>query len=94
MTNSKVSIEALRNITSKAVIRPSQGGELGDATIRSPVARTAPMTTGTIKGKTRTGNNNSLAWVAAAMAEKSVPMAATPSVPSSTMGAMRQTTAR
>src|SRR2546421_8319617 len=85
-TNSKVSIEMLRKITSKAMIKPSQGGSLAAGTMRAPVARTAPMTTGTIKGKIRSGSNNSRAWVADAMAENKVPTEAMPSVPSRTMG--------
>src|SRR5436309_8058791 len=80
-TNSKVSIETLRKITSKAMIKPSQGGSLAAGTMRAPVARTAPMTTGTIKGKIRSGSNNSRAWVGDAMAEKRVPTEAIQSGP-------------
>src|SRR5216683_2512349 len=86
MTNSNMSIDMLRNITSKAAIKPSQGGSFGAATINDPVARTALITTGTIKGKTSTGSSNSRARVAAAIAENNVPMVATPSVPSRTIG--------
>src|SRR5258706_9467326 len=85
ITYSNVSMDTLRKMISKAAIRPSHGGSFAVGTIKVPVARTALMTTGTIKGNTSTGNNNSRAWVAAAMAEKSVPMAAMPSVPSRTM---------
>ena len=38
MTNSNMSIDMLRNITSKAAIKPSQGGSFGAATINDPVA--------------------------------------------------------
>src|SRR5436305_10349281 len=86
ITYSNVSIETLKNITSKAAIKPSQGGSFAVGTINEPVARTAPITTGKINGNTRIGNNTSRACVAAAIAEKSVPIVATPSVPSNTMG--------
>src|SRR5438552_18117474 len=86
MTYSNMSIETLKNITSKAAIKPSQGGSFAAGTINEPVARTAPMTTGTINGNTRIGNNTSRACVAAAIAENSVPIVATPNVPSSTIG--------
>src|SRR5437763_15082255 len=86
MTYSNMSIETLKNITSKAAIKPSQGGSFAVDNINEPVARTAPITTGTINGNTRIGNHTSRACVAAAIAEKSVPIVATPSVPSNTTG--------
>src|SRR5579883_1732030 len=86
ITYSNVSIDALRKMMSNAAIRPNQGGSFAAGTIRVPVARTALITTGTINGNTSTGNNNSRAWVAAAIAENSVPTAAMPNVPSRTMG--------
>src|SRR6266516_5200124 len=86
ITYSNMSTETLRKITSKAAIKPNQGGSFTDGTTNVPVARTAPMTTGTIKGKTSIGNNNSRARVAAAIAENKVPIVAMPSVPSKTIG--------
>src|SRR5437763_6060141 len=48
ITYSKVSMEMLRKMMSKAAIRPSQGGSLAEGKIKLLVARTEPMTTGTI----------------------------------------------
>src|SRR5438876_11422539 len=86
ITYSNISMETLKKITSKATIRPNQGGSFIDGTINAPVARTAPITTGTINGKTSNGNNNSRACVAVAIAENNVPIVAMPSVPNKTIG--------
>ena len=65
----RMSRETLKKITSKASIMPNQGGSFTDVVINAPVARTAPITTGSIDGKTSSGNNNSRACVVAAVAE-------------------------
>src|SRR5581483_924179 len=64
-----VSMEMLRKIMSNAIIRLNQGGSFTEGASSDSLARTALMTMGTIKGKTRIGNNSSRARVAAAIAE-------------------------
>src|SRR5258708_37689660 len=88
-TKSNTTKQRTQKMTSNAPSSPSQRRRSPDGSPANTrdVASTAAMTTGTLIGKTSSGSMTSRARVFTAIAEKSVPTAAKPNVPSNAITA-------